>query len=93
MASSSEAFEKFSQWKKDKTWLNVTVVERGKAAEHLFVRIGGVDEDASLVGLAGKQMHSWANLDVGEAEFSVEERRVVVARNADEWLIFEEPES
>lgn len=36
MASSSEAFEKFWQWNKAKTWLNVTVVERGKPAAHLF---------------------------------------------------------
>lgn len=70
MASSSEAFEKFWQWNKAKTWLNVTVVELGKAADHLFARIGVV-----------------------EAEFSVEERRVVAARNADEWVIFEESES
>jgi hypothetical protein len=93
MASSSEAFEKFSQWKKDKTWLNVTVIERGKTAEQLFVRIGGVDEEASLVGITGKAMHSWSNLDVGGAEFSVEPRKVVASRNDLDWLVFEEPES
>ena len=93
MASSSEAFEKFWQWNKAKTWLNVTVVEKEKAVDHLLARIGGVDEEASLVRLVGKQMHSWTNLDVDEAEFSVEERRVVAARNADEWVIFEESES
>jgi hypothetical protein len=92
MASSSEAFEKFSTWNRRRTWLNVTVIEREKPEEDLFVRIGGVDEEASLIGVVGEEMHSWANFDVGEAEFSVEPRRVVVSRDDVEWLIFEEPE-
>lgn len=93
MASSSEAFEKFSHWKQDKTWLNVTVIERGKPEDKLYVRIGGVDEDALLIGIVGKKMHSWSNLDVEDAEFSVEPGRIVVSRDDVEWLIFEEAES
>jgi hypothetical protein len=89
MASSSEAFEKFETWRKGKTWLNVTVIERGKPPDNLLVRIAALDEDATLVGVAGKVMHSWASFDVGEAEFSLEPSRVVVSRDDLEWLIFE----
>jgi hypothetical protein len=93
MASSSEAFEKLSAWKNSKTWLNVTVIERGKPEQNLYVRIGAVDEEAALIGVVGEKMHSWSNFDVGEAEFSIEPRRLVVSREDVEWLIFEEPES
>ena len=93
MASSSEAFEKLSTWNQDKTWLNVTVIERGKQEDNLFVRIAALDEESSLIGVAGKVMHSWARFDVGEAEFSIESNRVVVSREDVEWLIFEQAES
>lgn len=90
MASLSEAFVKLSEWNNRKTWLNVTVIERGKPEDKLYVRIGAVDEEASLIGVVGKKMHSWANFDVGEAEFSIESARLVVSREDLEWLIFEE---
>ena len=38
MASSSEVFAKLFIWKKDKTWLDVTVIERGKSEDKLRVR-------------------------------------------------------
>jgi hypothetical protein len=93
MASSSEAFEKLSQWKIDKTWLNVTVIERGKPEDKLLVRIAAIDEEASLIGTAGKKMHSFSKFDVEDAEFSIESGRMVVSRDDLEWLIFEETES
>jgi hypothetical protein len=62
--------------------------------EHqLFVRIFGVDEEAKLVGIVGKVMHSFGQFDVGQAEFSVEADRMVVSRDDLEWLIFEVDES
>lgn len=89
MASSSDAFEKLSTWKNAKTWLKVTVIERGEPEHKLFVRVVAVDEEANLVALVGKAMHSSTHFDVGEAEFSVEPDRVVVSRDDVEWLIFE----
>jgi hypothetical protein len=90
MASSSEAFAKLSQWSNDKTWLNVTVIERGQPEDALYVRVAAVDEEASLIGVVGKKMHSWGNFDVGQAEFSIESARLTVSRDDLEWLIFEE---
>jgi hypothetical protein len=89
MTSSSEAFEKFSLWSDSKTWLKVTVIERGRPEDVLSVRICGLDKDASLVGVVGKPMHSFAQFDVDEAEFSIEPDRIVVSREDVEWLIFE----
>jgi hypothetical protein len=89
MASSSEAFEKFETWKNARTWLNVTVIERGKPEDKLFVRIIGTDEEANLVGIVGEVMHSFSQFDVGQADFSVEPGRIVVSRDDLEWLIFE----
>ncbi len=90
MASSSEAFARFSMWKKDKIWLKVTVIERGKPEDVFSLRIAALDEDALLISLAGRVMHSWTNFDVGEAEFSIEPNRLVASREDVEWLIFEE---
>jgi hypothetical protein len=90
MASSSDAFAKLSQWKSLKTWLNVTVIERGQPEDKLYVRIAAVDEEASLIGVVGKKMHSWGNFDIGESEFSIESASLIVSRDDLEWLIFEE---
>lgn len=93
MASSSEAFERFSTWKNDRIWLNVTVIERGQPEETLFARISALDERHSLVGVSGKAMHSFSDFSVADSEFSVEPERVVVSRDDVEWLIFEIAES
>jgi len=93
MASASEAFEKFSTWSKDKTWLKVTVIERGQPEDALSVRICGLDWEQSLVGVVGKAMHSFGQFDVTTAEFSIEPGRMVVSRGDVEWLIFEEEDS
>jgi len=90
MASSSEAFEKLSVWKNSKTWLNVIVIERGQKAKEFFLRIAGLDEEQSMIGVVGEAMHSFAQFDVGESQFSVEPKRLVVSREDIEWLIFEE---
>jgi hypothetical protein len=90
MASSSEAFEKFEMWNTSKTWLNVTVIERGQPEDKLLVRIFATDAEASRIGVVGKVMHSFSQFDVDESEFSVEPNRVVVSRDDVEWLIFEE---
>jgi hypothetical protein len=90
MASSSEAFEKLSVWKNSKTWLNVIVIERGQRAKEFFLRIAGLDEEQSMIGVVGEAMHSFAQFDVGESQFSVEPKRLVVSREDIEWLIFEE---
>ena len=58
-------------WKKDKTWLNVTVIEKGQPEDKLLARIVAVDEDASLVAIVGKEMHSSYTFDVEESEFSI----------------------
>jgi hypothetical protein len=88
MASSSEAFEKFSTWKNLRTSLSVTVIERGKPEDTFSGRIDALDPDAPLVGMiaGGKYLQ----FDVGDAVFSIESCRVVVTRDDAEWLIFEE---
>jgi hypothetical protein len=90
MASSSDAFEKFSTWKNDKAWLKVTVIERGQPEDVLSLRIFRLDEDLSLVNVRGKTPHSFGQFDVTGAEFSWEPGRMVVSRDDMEWLIFEE---
>jgi hypothetical protein len=91
MASSSEAFEKFGMWKKAKTSLKATVIVGGKTIDVLMGRIFGVDPEASQGGLSNPLvMHSFIAFDVEDAEFSVEESRVVVTRNESDWVVFEE---
>lgn len=92
MASSSEAFEKFSIWKNSRTWLKVTVIERGQPENVFSARICGLYPDDSLVDLVGREMHSFGMLNVTGAEFSLEPGRIVVSREDVEWLIFEEEE-
>lgn len=89
MASSSEAFEKFSTWKNLSTSLSVTVIDRGKPEESLSGHIDALDPDASLVGMiVGNR---YLQFVVADAVFSVEPDRVVVSRDDSEWLIFELP--
>lgn len=90
MASSSEAFEKFSIWKNSKSWLKVTVIERGQSENVHSVRIIRLDEEPSLINVIGREMHSFGEFDVSGAEFSWEPGRMVVSRDDVEWLIFEE---
>lgn len=56
------------------------------------LRICGLDEDKSLVGVVGDTPHSFGQFDVTGAEFSWEPGRMVVSRDDVEWLIFEEEE-
>jgi hypothetical protein len=91
MASSSEAFEKFEMWKNSKTSLKVTMIVDGKPADVLMGRIFHVDSETSLVGISNPLvMHSFARLDVEDADFSIEESRLVATRNESDWIIFEE---
>jgi hypothetical protein len=89
MLSSSEAFEKFSTWKNSKTWLNVTVIERGQPEDVLPLRIFGLDEDSSHIDVVSDTPHSFGQFDVTGAEFFWEPGRMVVSREDVEWLIFE----
>jgi len=90
MASSSEAFEKFSTWEKLKTPLKVTVIVDGRVNEVISGLLFAADAEASLVGIGVTSNRSFAKFDVEDAIFSVEERRVVATRNESDWLIFEE---
>jgi hypothetical protein len=91
MASSSEAFEKFKIWKKSKTSLKVTMFVDGKAGDVLMGKVFHVDPEASHVGLSNPLvMHSFLNLDVEDASFSIEGSRLVATRNESDWIVFEE---
>ena len=90
MASSSEAFEKFSIWKNSKRPLRVTVIEHGKTSDVFDARIDALDPEASIVGICFDETRTFTQFDVGGAEFSIEESRVVATRNESDWLIFEE---
>ncbi len=89
MASSSEAFAKFSTWKNRKTSLSVTVIESGKSADTFSGCIDAIDPDALQVGICvgAKQ---YVTFDVEDAVFSIEPVRLVAERDDLEWLIFEE---
>ena len=89
MASSSEAFARFSTWKKDKTSLRVNVIVNGETTDVLKGSIFAVDPEASQVGIV-LGMQNFRGLDVGGADFTVESTRVVVTRNELDWLVFEE---
>lgn len=88
MASSSEAFSKFSTWKNLDTPLKVTIIERDEPEIVLNGRIDFLDEAASQVGIISPDREFGA-LDVDAAKFSIEPGRVVASRNDVEWLIFE----
>ena len=90
MASSSEAFEKFSIWKNSKRWLKVYVIERGQPEEVYSLRVSRLHEEFLLVDMVGREPHSFIPFDVTGAEFSWEPGRMVVSRDDVEWLIFEE---
>jgi hypothetical protein len=90
MASSSEAFAKFSIWKKLKTSLRVTIIERGQSEAVLSVLIDVIDEDESKVGILDPVERAYGLFEVGDADFFIEPGRVVVSRDDVEWLIFEE---
>lgn len=91
MASASDAFEKFSMWRRLKTLLKVTVMVDGKV-ERVFPSslIFGLDPEASQVGIGITATRSVTAFDVEDATFSVEETRVVATRNTSDWLVFEE---
>ena len=88
MASSSEAFAKFSIWKNLDTPLKVTMIERDESEIVLFGRIDALDDATSHIGIISPD-RQFGEFDVERAEFSVERGRVVASRNDAEWLIFE----
>jgi hypothetical protein len=91
MASSSEAFAKFEIWKNSKTSLKVTLIVGGNTTDVLMGRLFFVDSDAGTIGISNPLvMHSFAQLDVEDAEFSVEDSRLVATRNESDWIVFEE---
>jgi len=91
MASSSEAFDKFETWKNSKTPLRVTLIVGGKTGDVLVGTIIATDSEASHVGISNRLvMHSFAGFDVEDAEFSIEDSRLVATRNESDWIIFEE---
>lgn len=89
MASSSEAFKKFSIWKNRKTSLRVTVIVEGTVEDVVVCEIFGVDEEASQVGIV-RDKHWSRAIDVEGATFSVEPTRVTATRNESDWIVFEE---
>ena len=89
MDSSSDAFSKFSTWKKLRTPLRVTVIILGKATEVLRGRIDALDSDASQVGLSLGDPFGPV-FDVEGAVFSVEALRIVATRSESDWIVFEE---
>ena len=91
MASSSEAFAKFSQWKNDRSWLKVTEIVDGKTiAVFSSARISAFDSEAEVVGIALEETRMFRDFDVEGATFSVEPLRIAVTRWESDWLIFEE---
>ena len=89
MASSSEAFAKFSTWRKRKTPLRVTVIVGGKTDAVLEGSIIATDPDAELLSVT-TGMHRWQNFNVEGSMFSVEDSKVVATRDESDWLVFEE---
>jgi hypothetical protein len=64
------------------------MIERDESEIVLSGRIDTIDEDESMVGIIGLDRRFGA-FEVDEAEFCIEDERVVVSREDAEWLIFE----
>jgi len=66
----NEAFSKFKTWKKSRTALKLTLLEKGETPEIFFVEIASVDEESSRVGFAVSRTHSYLPpIDLGDASF------------------------
>jgi hypothetical protein len=89
MASSREAFLKFSMWKNSKTLLRLTVYERG-TEDHFTGSIYHVDELEFVVGFSDDLTHSHIPLDFRRASFEIERRRLVAVDERVGKVIFEE---
>ena len=91
MASSSEAFSKFEQWKKLRTPLKVTAIAQGRPTDVFIAKVIGVDSEASQVLISNPLvMHSAACFDVEESVFIIEPSRLTATRNESDWIVFEE---
>ncbi len=89
MTSSSEAFEKFSIWKKSKTPLKVDSYLRGALKETLRGCVLNADPESEMVGVL-YEGERYASFGLEGSVFSVEPCRVVATRNKADWVIFEE---
>jgi hypothetical protein len=89
MTSSSEAFEKFSIWRKSKTPLKVTSYLKGALKETIRGCVLKVDPESEMVGVL-YEGERYAAFDLEGSLFSVEPCRVVATRSNADWLIFEE---
>ncbi len=89
MASASEIFERFSAWKNCKTLLKVTVIERDEPSREFVGHIDAVSEEDSFIGFCF-DFKEYVNFEVPDAEFSLEQGRIVASRRDSEWLVFEE---
>jgi hypothetical protein len=89
MASSREAFSKFSRWKNSRTLLRLTVYERG-TEDHFTGSIYHVDEVEMVVGFGDDLTHSHIPLDFRGASFEVERRRLMVTDERIGTVVFEE---
>ena len=91
MASSSEAFEKFEIWKNSKTSLKVTVIVGGQTIDVLMGKLFFVDSESLLVGISNPLViHSFKQIDLEDAAFSVEDTSLSATRNESDWIVFEE---
>jgi hypothetical protein len=88
MASSSEAFAKFSIWRSRKTPLKVTCIVGGKTDAVLEGWIMAIDPDAELLSVT-TGMHRWQLFNVEGSTFSVEDSMVVATLGESDWLVFE----
>jgi hypothetical protein len=90
MASSTDAFEKFSKWKNSRTVLRLTVYERG-AVDHFIGSINHVDFDGEIVGFTLDAARTFLPpLDLSGAVYTVEPFRVEAADRRIGKVIFEE---
>jgi hypothetical protein len=88
MASSSEAYSMFETWKNLNTPFRVTTMECDKSEIVVSGRIDVLDKESEQIEFSTVD-REFGMLDVGEADFSIEDNRVVVSRKDAEWLVFE----
>jgi hypothetical protein len=89
MSSSSEAFEKFSIWKRSKTPLKVTSYLKGTLKETLLGSMFKVDAEDEMVAVL-HEGERYASFGLEGAMFSVEPCRIVATRDESDWVVFEE---
>lgn len=89
MNSSKEAFAKFAMWKKSNMAVSLTGVVNGFLIQSAQGAFTTVDEEKLLIAFVLDLERSLLSLEMADASFAIEDRRVVATLGGHS-LVFEE---